>query len=119
MVLESSLEAFFRSRVRAVGGYVIKMAPVERGVPDRLVILPPGTLHIVELKTTTGSLSPIQRHWHARLAARGVRVTTLAGRAEILEWVRNMTDGARPECPRCAADPGVASTPATPPTEEN
>lgn len=90
--LEAQLEALFRKRVRDVGGYTIKLAPTERGVPDRLVIFPKGRMYLVELKTPTGILSPIQMHWHDRMAARGVTVHTLYGEDDIRAWLRWVLD---------------------------
>ena len=86
---ESSLEAYFAHRVRsALGGIVIKMVPLVRGTPDRLVMLPGGQLHLVELKTETGNLSPAQMVWHDRARQLGATVYTLRGRPEIVTWLR-------------------------------
>lgn len=89
--LESSLEAYFRKRIRLVGGYTIKLAPTERGVPDRMVVMPGGRVYLVELKTTHGKLSPIQQIWHERLMRDyQCPVTTLYGREEIVDWLRRV-----------------------------
>lgn len=92
---ERQLETLFRMRVRQVlGGMVVKMMPTVAGVPDRLVLLPanPGwlpRLELVELKTNTGRLSPIQVEWHKRAASLGVPVTVLHGLGEIDVWVHD------------------------------
>lgn len=89
--LEANLEAFFRKRVRLVGGYTIKLAPTEAGVPDRLAIFPGGRMYLVELKRDDTDLSPIQRVWHERLRlGYGVKVYTLHGREGILAWLRQV-----------------------------
>lgn len=89
--LEAQLEAYFVKKVRLAGGYTIKLAPTERGVPDRLVIRPGGYMHLVELKTETGRLSRIQSYWHNHIRSNfGVRVYVLHGRKEIDSWVRRM-----------------------------
>lgn len=88
--LESRVEARLRDRVRKAGGMSVKLAPTEKGVPDRLVILG-GTIHLVELKAVGGTLSPAQRHWHNRAAQRGVTVTTLTGRDEVDAWINDKT----------------------------
>lgn len=90
--LESKLEAKFAALVRCVGGYTIKLAPTERGVPDRLAVFPKGRMYLVELKAEGGQLSPIQMHWHSRMAERGVRVYTLTGEREVKDWVRWVAD---------------------------
>lgn len=86
--LESGLEEFFRKRVRAAGGQLVKLIPVTRGMPDRLVLWPNGRAYLVELKTPTGKTSPIQDHVHAKLAAGGHPVYVLAGRGDVLAWLR-------------------------------
>lgn len=86
--LESSLEAYFREIVRRrLGGMVIKLAPTVKGLPDRIVLLPGGRIQLVELKTTTGALSAIQRIKHDRILELGTEVAVLSGRAEVDRWV--------------------------------
>lgn len=87
-MLEAQLESYFRKRVRmALGGVVIKLAPTLAGVPDRLVILPEGRIFLVELKTETGRLSPIQTVWHAKARDLKAPVDVLFGKAAIDAWV--------------------------------
>jgi hypothetical protein len=90
--LEANLEALFHKQVRVIGGVIVKLAPTERGVPDRLVILPGGRIYLVELKTTIGRVSPIQAEWHKQAAQRGVNVVLLKGREEIVDWIRARAD---------------------------
>jgi hypothetical protein len=90
--LEANLEALFHRQVRVIGGVIVKLAPTERGVPDRLVILPGGQIFLVELKTTNGRVSPIQEEWHKKAAMRGVNVVLLKGREEIVDWIRERAD---------------------------
>lgn len=63
------------------------MIPVEKGAPDRLVLLPGGWIELVELKTDTGVISPKQRHWHSRAAMLGTVVYVIVGEAGLAEWV--------------------------------
>jgi hypothetical protein len=84
--LERSLEALFRTRLQKMGALVFKLAPTHVGLPDRLLVLPTGRILFVELKTTTGTLSPAQRELHRRLAAHGAPVTVLYGLGEIRTW---------------------------------
>lgn len=92
--LERDLETFFYRRVRSVGGLTFKFAPTHAGAPDRVVLLPGGVIQLVELKTATGKLSPIQVVWHERAARLGVGVTVLKGIEEIRDWTRNILDAA-------------------------
>lgn len=84
--LESRVEARLRDRVRKAGGMSVKLAPTEKGVPDRLVILG-GRVYLVELKAVGGAVSPAQAVWHRRALERGVRVVVLTGRDEVDAWV--------------------------------
>lgn len=93
---ERFLEGFFRERVRLLGGYTIKLAPTEAGVPDRLVLFPGGRMYLVELKREGGVLRPIQRVWHQRIRKMGTRVIVLSGRTEILEWLRQVVEDMGP-----------------------
>lgn len=87
--LEDSIEAYFNLIIRRLGGIPIKLAPTQKGLPDRLVILPGALMYLVELKTYRGTPSAMQRFWHSRVADMGIRVETLYGRQGIDEWVRN------------------------------
>lgn len=86
---ESDLEKKFHLAVRRdLGGKVFKLAPTVKGIPDRLVLLPGGEVHLVELKAADGTVSPAQRVWHDRAAALGTRVVVLYGWRDILGWLR-------------------------------
>ncbi len=83
---EAALERLFQERVRRAGGIALKLAPTHVGMPDRLVLLPSGRSYLVELKTETGRLSDVQRHFHARLARMTIPVVVLYGRDAVNEW---------------------------------
>lgn len=84
---ESAVEAALHRYVKKVGGLSFKLAPTVKGIPDRLVILPGGNIHLVELKTSGGRLSPAQLLWHDRAAQRGVTVTVLHSVEEVRAWL--------------------------------
>lgn len=86
--LEAGLEAYFMRKVRGVGGHTWKLAPTEKGVPDRAVLLP-GRLLLVELKIENGRVSPAQKHWHERAARLGTHVFVIWGREGVDAWVRS------------------------------
>lgn len=86
--LEAELEElFYKSIRRLLRGQVFKLAPTRKGMPDRLVALPGGRMHLVELKAEDGRLSPAQKLVHAQLAQVGILVHVLYGEAELLDWV--------------------------------
>lgn len=80
---ESAVEARLVRGVTAAGGRAFKIAPTTAGLPDRLVLLPGGVTHLVELKTDRGRLSPIQVARHAELSALGAQLFVLHGPAEV------------------------------------
>lgn len=90
---ESAVEALLHRLVKAAGGHTFKLAPTVKGLPDRLVVLPHGQVHLVELKAEGGRLSPAQRLLHARLAEVGVTVHVLTGSTEARQWVEDHTRG--------------------------
>ena len=107
---EADLETFFNDKVRSVGGISLKLMPTKNGAPDRLVLFPDGRLALVELKTESGPLRPIQQLWHSRAADLGHTVPILKGRGEVMSWIRNQCD---------VGFGGSSVTAYTPPTYEN
>lgn len=91
-VLESTLEDKFRLAVRRLGGRAYKLAPTTKGLPDRLVLLPGGIVHLVELKTETGTVSPKQRLVHEQAAEVGTIVHVIYGQAGVADWVEAHTN---------------------------
>lgn len=68
-------------------GRTYKIAPTEKGMPDRLVLLPGGRMRLVELKSESGRLSPAQRVWHEKAAQVGTIVHVIYGESGLLDWV--------------------------------
>lgn len=60
--MERDIERYLIKRVREVGGHAYKfVSPSNRGVADRLVVLPGGAVWFVEVKTEGGRLAPLQK----------------------------------------------------------
>lgn len=85
--LESSVESFLVERVRQLGGRTSKFLPVEKGAPDRIVMLR-GRIFLLEVKRDDTELSPAQRVWHRKARSVGVRVHTVFGRSGVISWLR-------------------------------
>lgn len=61
---ESEIEKYLVRKVKEKRGLAPKwVAPGQRGVPDRIVILPNGKTVYVELKSPGKKLSPLQIKW--------------------------------------------------------
>lgn len=84
--LESLAERLLHDRVMAAGGLCPKLAPVDAGIPDRLVIWE-GRVYLVELKRPGGRVRPIQAAWHNRARQAGVEVVLLSGTVEVSAWL--------------------------------
>lgn len=94
--LESKLERYLRSKIKARGGMVVKMVAIVAGTPDDLVVLPGGRFLVVELKQDKGKRSPLQVVIHDRWRRLGVPVATLHGQAEIDAWLATLDVPQRP-----------------------
>lgn len=87
MVAESEIEKYFVWTVERMGGSAYKFkSPNHRGVSDRVVCLPDGTVWFVELKASGGRLSPLQVLFATRMKVLKQNYTTLWSRTEIDEW---------------------------------
>lgn len=84
---ERDVERRLRLLVEERGGMCVKLAPTVNGMPDRMVITPRGEILLVELKSPSGRLRPIQRVRHEQLASRGVEVAVLSTAREVEDWV--------------------------------
>ncbi|MED0670625.1 VRR-NUC domain-containing protein [Aneurinibacillus aneurinilyticus] len=72
---ESTLERRLVREVAQIGGKALKwVSPGNRGVPDRLVILPDGRTAFVEMKAPGKPLMPLQERWAKILRNMGHRV---------------------------------------------
>lgn len=94
--LESNLEQFLIKRVRLIGGFTIKIAPMIAGMPDRLVVLPGGGLYFVELKQLHAKPSAIQKVWHEKLAEMGSPVTVIHNRLGVTAFLYEKVDALGP-----------------------
>ena len=72
---EKVLEAELRERCKALGWMCIKLtSQYQRGLPDRLILMPGGRVCFAEIKTTGKKPTALQRLTHERIRALGYRV---------------------------------------------
>lgn len=72
---EKVLEAELRERCKALGWMCIKLtSQYQRGLPDRLILMPGCRVCFAEIKTTGKKPTALQRVTHERLRALGYRV---------------------------------------------
>lgn len=83
---------YFRVR-RAIehGGKAYKwVSPGHVGVADRIVLLPGGVVWFVELKSSTGRLSPLQKIFAADMRRLGMNYAVLRSKGEVDELLQQV-----------------------------
>ena len=72
---EKVLEAELRERCKTLGWMCIKLtSQYQRGLPDRLILMPGSRVCFAEIKTTGKKPTALQKVTHERLRALGYRV---------------------------------------------
>jgi hypothetical protein len=90
-VRESTLERRLVREVERIGGLAPKLvSPGNRGVPDRLVILPNGRTVYVEMKAPGKPLEPLQEHWKRKLLNLGHRHYKIDSNEDIDRFIREV-----------------------------
>ena len=90
---ESKVERQLIDGVKALGGMTFKfISPGRAGVPDRIVILPGGAVHFVELKAEGGIASKQQRRMLAELGRLDVTALILTGREQVAYYLDNLRE---------------------------
>jgi len=75
---EKLIEKKLRESVGKLGGLAIKFfAPTFTGLPDRIILLPPGKIWFVELKSSGKKRTPRQKFVHDLLIKLGFKVFTI------------------------------------------
>ena len=83
---EIIIEKYLVSEVKKLGGTAYKfVSPGHAGVPDRLCLMPNGTVFFVELKATGKTTRPLQDRQIEKIRAYGQRVYIADSREKIKE----------------------------------
>lgn len=89
---ESTLERRLVREVKRIGGRAPKwVSPGNRGVPDRIVILPGGQTVFVEMKAPGKPLEPLQIRWASILKRMGHRVYKIDSAEGIEKFISEVT----------------------------
>jgi len=89
---EKSIENYFKTKVNNLGWLCFKLAtPGTAGIPDRLVILPKGTIWFVELKQPKGRLEKIQKHIIKTLDTYECNTAVLKDKGDVDRWILSLT----------------------------
>lgn len=85
---ESVIEAYLVKVVRSKGGRAYKFNSVcNRGVADRLCLLPNGKLFFVELKSLTGKQTELQKFFEKEVVSLGQRYIVLNSKEAIDRFI--------------------------------
>lgn len=88
---ESQIEGYLRLAVIRLGGLAYKfVSPGRSGVPDRLVILPGGKAHFVELKAPGKKPDIHQKREFFALSRMGFPVTVLDSKMAVDQWLKEV-----------------------------
>lgn len=88
---EREIEKHLVDRLDAIQIRCMKFVPDQLpGMPDRLVLLPDGRVLWVELKTTGGRLSELQKFRHAELRDAGHDVVVVWSKGQVDELVQDI-----------------------------
>ena len=79
---EKTLEQYLYKKVKTLGGKCLKMTG-EKGIPDRLVILPGGKYYFVELKREGEKPRPIQDYRIKQFMYLGCNVLVIDSKEDI------------------------------------
>lgn len=93
---ETTIENRFRYEVRKKGIAIKFTSPGNRGVPDRLVILPRGRTLYVELKAPGKKLDPLQKRWARILRSLGHSVYMIDSLEAVDRFIAEVTTPSKP-----------------------
>lgn len=90
---ENRVEQRLIDGVKALGGRTFKfVSPGLAGVPDRIVILPGGNVHFVEVKAPGGKPSELQLRRLTQLRKLGVKALILTGATEVDDYLGDIKE---------------------------
>lgn len=99
--LEKEVEKKLTQGIKKLGGRAYKwVSPGNRGVPDRIVVLPGGRIIFIELKKDTGELTGLQKIQSRVLSQLGCDVRALYGEDMVRAFLEEMAGHAGRGCRR-------------------
>lgn len=91
MMLEKDIESAFQRKAKSNGWLTQKLdsGKISRGWPDRLIVLPGGSVVFIEFKTAKGKLSELQAYRISQLRDYGQNVYVCRSWQEAVEACQN------------------------------
>ena len=91
-MLEREIEKKLVKGIRRLGGRAYKwVSPGSNGVPDRIIVMPGGRILFVELKTSTGVVSKLQKRQIRMLSQMGCDVRVVFGMDGVQDLLDRLT----------------------------
>lgn len=91
-MLEKEIEKKLVEGIRRLGGRAYKwVSPGSNGVPDRIIVMPGGRILFVELKTSTGVVSKLQKMQIRMLSQMGCDVRVVFGMDGVQDLLDRLT----------------------------
>ena len=88
---EKQVEQHFKWAVEVLGGKTYKfVSPGVKGEADRVVFLPDGSCHMVELKTKGGRLSALQIIFASEMARLNQNYACLWSTEQVDKWIKEL-----------------------------
>ena len=92
MIREKDIENYLRDQVKKIGGIAYKFeSPGNAGVPDRLVLLPGGQVHFVELKAPGKKPTALQLAQHRKINKLHSRVLVIDSKEKVDKFIKWVT----------------------------
>ena len=90
-MLEKDIEKYLIHKVSSLGGKAYKFtSPNNKGVPDRIVILPNGIIYFIELKNEKGKLSKLQEYQMKTLIELGCNCKVINSKIEVDNFIESL-----------------------------
>ena len=90
---EQKIERYLKKQVELIGGKAYKfVSPGVTGVPDRIVILPPGRIFFIELKEPGENLRKLQKVRLEQLKKLGCNTLVIDSKEKVDMFIREQHD---------------------------
>ena len=88
-MIENDIEKYLVRRVKQMGGLALKfVSPSMAGVPDRIVMIPKGTIYFAELKRQNGKPRKLQTAIHRLFEKIGFHVYVIDTKDKVDKLLR-------------------------------
>jgi hypothetical protein len=89
---EKAIEKYCQKVAKDYGGVAVKFSsPSNRGVPDRMLLMPGGRVAFLELKSTGRKPTKLQQYWLDRLNDLGFKATYADTKKSVKEFITSIT----------------------------